>query len=97
MSLIQKLLNKIRRTPSASATPLLPPRLASPPGDILIDSGLGVDGKVYVPEGARVQAAVNMRKNPALRAEVEALLGRKLGDPAKGIAESKRRYPEAYR
>jgi len=93
MALIQKLLDKIRRRPAAAASA----RLAGPPGDILIDTGLGTDGPVYVSEAARLQAAINMARDPQKRAEVEALLGRKLGGLAAGILESKRRYPEAYR
>jgi hypothetical protein len=84
-----------RRSRKPTAAP--PPRLAGPPGDILIDSGMGADGSpAYVSEAARRQAAINMRLDPAKRAQVEVMLGEKLGGLVAGIKESKRRYPEAY-
>ena len=50
-----------------------------------------------VTESARLQCAVNMRLEPERRARIErmcvALMG---GDEEKGLAESRRRYPEAY-
>jgi hypothetical protein len=87
MALIQRLLDKIRRKP-------LPSRLAGSPGDILIDSGMGTDAPVYVPEGARLQAEANMRLDPAKRAAVLALLTKKAGgDEEAGRKEFRRRYP----
>jgi hypothetical protein len=49
-----------------------------------------------VTESARAQAARNMRDDPSKRADVEALLAKQLGSVALGVAESRRRYPEAY-
>lgn len=49
-----------------------------------------------VSEDARLQAATNMRLDPAVRARVEALLAKQYGSVARGLAESRRRYPEAY-
>ena len=46
-----------------------------------------VAGQGEVPEWARLQAAVNMRLNASLRAQVVA----QLGEP-----EARRRYPEAW-
>jgi hypothetical protein len=93
VDLIRKFISKFRRKPPAAP----PPRLAGPPGDILIDSGMGADGSpAYVSEAARRQAAINMRLDPAKRAQVEVMLGEKLGSLVAGIKESKRRYPEAY-
>ena len=85
------------RSRAASSPPTLT-RLATPPAEILIDSGCGEGAStLYVPEGARRQAAENMRRDPVKRVEVESLLARKLGSMEAGIAESRRRYPEAYR
>jgi len=47
-------------------------------------------------EWARHQAAMNMRADAGLRAAVEDLLAQELGDEQAGIAEARRRYPEAY-
>jgi hypothetical protein len=44
---------------------------------------------------ARRLAALNMRDDPAVKARVEQLLIDTYG-PEVGMAESKRRYPEAY-
>ena len=49
-----------------------------------------------VTEAARLQAALNMRDDPEVRARVERLLAKKLGGVALGLAEARRRYPECY-
>lgn len=46
-------------------------------------------------EWARKQAATNMRNDPEVRRRVEMLLVKKHGQ-ARGLAECRRRYPEAY-
>lgn len=61
---------------------------AGPP---VIDTAWGA-----VTESARRQAALNMRASDDLREQVEILLGKQLGDAELGIAESRRRYREAY-
>ena len=50
-----------------------------------------------VTEGARLLAARNMRENPETKAAVEELLCKQLGNVALGLAEARRRYPEAYK
>lgn len=47
-------------------------------------------------EEMRLQAACNMRLRPEIRIAVEQKLSKELGSVARGIAESRRRYPEAY-
>lgn len=47
-------------------------------------------------ESARLQAAINMRADPVLKAKVEELLIRQLGSFEAGVEESRRRYPESY-
>ncbi len=49
-----------------------------------------------VTESARAQAAANMKADPALRKAVEELICNQVGNVANGLAECKRRYPEAY-
>lgn len=51
-----------------------------------------------VTESARAQAAANMREDPDRRAQVIQLLADQLfgGDIARGEAECRRRYPEAF-
>lgn len=50
-----------------------------------------------VTESARLQAAINMALDPALKLQVEQVVITECGgDVEKGIAECKRRYPEAY-
>lgn len=49
-----------------------------------------------VNEEMRLQAALNMRIDPVKRIQVEQLLAKKYGSVARGLAEAKRRYPEAY-
>jgi hypothetical protein len=50
-----------------------------------------------VTESARRRAAMNMREDPALFAEILADLTRLFGgDEAKGKSEMLRRYPEAF-
>lgn len=46
-------------------------------------------------ECARRQAALNMAADPAVRRRVEEFLQSKYGDE-QGLAECRRRYPEAY-
>jgi hypothetical protein len=46
-------------------------------------------------ESARQQAAGNMRLNPLLRAQVEEMLTRMMGSRERGLAEARKRYPEA--
>lgn len=48
-----------------------------------------------VTESARKQAALNMRDDPEKRAQVEAMLVSQFGSVAAGMAEFRRRYPEA--
>lgn len=50
-----------------------------------------------VTESARLQAAINMRDDPELKEKVVALLSKRLGSPKLGLAEAKRRYPEAWK
>ena len=47
-------------------------------------------------ESMRLQAALNMKADPAKKREVEEFLVRQYGSVAKGLAEAQRRYPEAY-
>jgi hypothetical protein len=47
-------------------------------------------------EGMRLQAALNMRIDPEVKARVEEALIRQMGSIAKGMIEARRRYPEAY-
>lgn len=47
-------------------------------------------------ERARLQAAKNMRDDPVKRMEVEQYFVRRYGSHARGVAECKRRYAEAY-
>jgi hypothetical protein len=51
-----------------------------------------------VTESARVQAAINMRLDPAKRAAVIELLAKQLygGDLALGEEEARRRFPEGF-
>ena len=49
-----------------------------------------------VTESARLQAARNMREHPEIRRRIELALAKQLGGLGKGIAEARRRYPEAY-
>lgn len=51
-----------------------------------------------VTESARLLAAINMKADPRIKYRVEQLLAKQRfgGDESKGVAESKRRYPEAY-
>ena len=48
-----------------------------------------------VPERARAQAAKNMREIPGVKERVEAVLVNQYGTEI-GLAEARRRYPEAY-
>ena len=48
-------------------------------------------------ESARLQAALNMLSDPAIKFRVEQLLiARFNGDEKRALAEARRRYPEAY-
>ena len=49
-----------------------------------------------VTESARRQAALNMRDDPVLREAIIARLCAETGDPAAGLTEARRRYPEAF-
>jgi len=49
-----------------------------------------------VTESMRLQAAMNMRAKPEIKAAVEAQLAREMGNVVKGLMEARRRYPEAY-
>lgn len=64
------------------ALPPPPPIISTPYGDVT--------------EWARLQAAINMKHDPALKAAVEAKIIAEMGDVEKGEAESRRRYREAY-
>lgn len=49
-----------------------------------------------VSERARGQAAENLRRDPARRAEVLRIVVREMGgDEEKGLAEARRRFPES--
>jgi len=48
-----------------------------------------------VSESARLRAALNMKEDPMIKARVEKLLVEQMGTE-KGMAEARRRYPEAY-
>ena len=51
-----------------------------------------------VTESARLRAAMNMRRDPALRALIEEMVIREHGRGiAAGLAECRRRYPESYK
>jgi hypothetical protein len=51
-----------------------------------------------VTESARLQAAINMRVDENIKARVETMLIQQYsGDVQAGMAEARRRYPEAYR
>jgi hypothetical protein len=47
-------------------------------------------------EWARKQAAENMRADPAVMIRVIEFLTRQMGSEERGLAEAKRRYPEAF-
>ena len=64
-----------------AATP--PPIISTPYGDVT--------------EWARLQAAINMKHDPALKAAVEAKIIAEVGSVEAGEAECRRRYPEGYR
>jgi len=49
-----------------------------------------------VTESARWRAAMNMKEDDELKAHVEELLSKEMGNVALGMAEARRRYPEAY-
>lgn len=49
-----------------------------------------------VTESARMQAVVNMAKDPEKRQAVLELLCKQLGSVAKGEIEFRRRYPELF-
>jgi len=49
-----------------------------------------------VTESARLQCAANMRADDGVKARVEAMLVKQCGSEDAGIAEARRRYPEAY-
>jgi hypothetical protein len=49
-----------------------------------------------VSEAARKQAAANMKLDPKLRDRVVEAVSRDVGSPEAGLAEAKRRYPEAW-
>ena len=49
-----------------------------------------------VSESARMQAVINMAKDPAKRQAVLELLCKQLGSVAKGEIEFRERYPELY-
>jgi len=57
----------------------------------VIDSPYG-----QVSEGARRQAAVNMRLDPVKRFQIEQMLIKQMGSEERGLAEARKRYPEAY-
>ena len=90
MSVIQKLRDKWKLRQERKGVGRLQPGTAGP----RIETAWG-----DVSEGARHRAALNMREDLGKRRAVEQLLADQLfgGDLEKGIAESKRRYPEAYR
>ncbi len=89
MTIIAKLREKWRNArisrsigASVAATPLSPPQIFTEHG--------------VVTEWARAQAAQNMRDDVVIRQAVETMLIRKLGSEEAGMAEARRRYPEAY-
>lgn len=85
MSLIQKLINKLRR-PRPEQTPDIPWR-----EDIVIQTP---DGPI--PEKWRRQAIINMRLDPVKFREVEAIVLRECGgDWEKCRARMRASYPEA--
>jgi hypothetical protein len=49
-----------------------------------------------VSEEARLQAAMNMLASDEIKHRVELSLTRQFGSAARGLAEARRRYPEAY-
>jgi hypothetical protein len=49
-----------------------------------------------VSEGARRQAAINCKLDPVKRFQMEQMLIKLMGSEERGLAEAKRRYPEAY-
>lgn len=49
-----------------------------------------------VSESARLQAALNMKADPAIKKRVEDHFARQFGSVGRGIAEAMKRYPEAY-
>lgn len=61
------------------------------PAPPIIETKWGV-----VSERARGQAAENLRRDPARRAEVLRIVVREMGgDEEKGLAEARRRFPES--
>jgi len=68
------------------------PSVFGKPAPILIETPWG-----YVTESARLQAAINMKVDEAVKARVETMLIQQYsGDVQAGMAEARRRYPEAY-
>jgi hypothetical protein len=61
-----------------------------PPPPVIINTPWG-----QVTESARLRCALNMRDDPAVKARVEEVLCKQHG-MARGLVESRRRYPEAY-
>lgn len=49
-----------------------------------------------VSESYRLQGALNMKADPAKKAEVEALLIRQCGSREAGLAKARWEFPEAY-
>jgi hypothetical protein len=49
-----------------------------------------------VTEAGRLQAAYNMRDDPACKERVIELLTKQLGSRERAEAEARRRYPEAF-
>jgi hypothetical protein len=79
MGIVQRLLDKFRRTGHPSAPPPV------------IHTKFGAP----VPEWARAQAETNCRLDPHLRARVVSLLIKEAGgDEEAGRAEFRRRYPK---
>jgi hypothetical protein len=93
MSLIQKLREKWARRRQLKTVGVLHDEAAPAPAAPVIETKWG-----SVTESARRGAAENMRTDPEKRRAVESLLARQLyrGDLELGVAESRRRYPEAY-
>lgn len=80
MSIINRLREKWRFKDEQRRT--APPRIETPWGDTT--------------ESARRQAAANMAADPAVKRRVEEALAKREGSVAAGLAEARRRYPEAY-
>jgi hypothetical protein len=94
MSILRRMVDRFKGKPRETVPGSLQqsPR-AKGPAVPVIETQFG-----NVTESARLRCAFNMREDNRLREKIETLLAEQIfeGDIAKGQAESRKRYPEAY-